>query len=295
LTLYDEIEKNNLATFFLFFIYAIFYAVIVFCFLVIVGFPINTISFLVALFIVLLFSYFYVKSYAVGFVLASVGAKEVKKEEYPYLYNTIEGLSIAAEIPIPRAYIINSDELNAFATGLSPSDSYIVVTTGLLKNMNRTELEGVIAHEISHIRNLDIRTMLIAAAFSIGIAILAKFGLRMIRARSDRKGGAILLLLAVFFLAISPIIAALIRLAISRNREYAADASAAMLTRYPEGLASALEKVKNYYEKAEVKRPLEYNDAVRHLFIADPERGILSNLFSTHPPIEDRIKRLRQM
>jgi heat shock protein HtpX len=295
LTLYDEIEKNNLATFFLFFIYAIFYAVIVFCFLVIVGFPINTISFLVALFIVLLFSYFYVKSYAVGFVLASVEAKEVKKEEYPYLYNTIEGLSIAAEIPTPRAYIINSDELNAFATGLSPSDSYIVVTTGLLKNMNRTELEGVIAHEISHIRNLDIRTMLIAAAFSIGIAILAKFGLRMIRARSDRKGGAILLLLAVFFLAISPIIAALIRLAISRNREYAADASAAMLTRYPEGLASALEKIKNYYEKAEVKKPLEYNDAVRHLFIADPERGILSNLFSTHPPIEDRIKRLRQM
>jgi heat shock protein HtpX len=136
--------------------------------------------------------------------------------------------------------------------------------------------------------------MLIAAAFFIGIAFLARMGLRMLRIRSDRRG-SIILLIAILFLFLSPIIAILIRLAISRNREYAADASAAMLTRYPEGLANALEKIKKYYEKAEIEQPLEQNEAVRHLFIADPQRGFLSNLFSTHPPIEDRIKRLREM
>jgi heat shock protein HtpX len=174
----------------------------------------------------------------------------------------------------------------------------VAITTGLRGKLNRLELEGVMAHEISHIKNYDIRSMLVAAMFAMAIAFMADIGLRMLRTRGggdNRRGGsAIVLVLAVVGLILAPIISMLIRLAISRNREYAADASGAMLTRYPEGLANALAKIQKENEKSNVQIN-GVNDATRHLFISDPAGKSLLSLLSTHPPVGSRIERLRKM
>ncbi|MDD5254094.1 MAG: zinc metalloprotease HtpX [Candidatus Nanoarchaeia archaeon] len=225
-------------------------------------------------------------------------AKEATKADYPYLFHTIEGLAIAANIPKPKAYVIEDESLNAFATGKDPKKASICVTTGLLKKLNRQELEGVIAHEMSHVKNYDIRVMMLTAVL-VGITVLlSNFLIRSFMFGSggnkDSKNNVgIVLLIVGFVLAIlTPVFAELIKLAISRKREYMADASAAVLTRYPPGLASALEKIK---DSTPMKNP---NKATAHLFINSPfkkTKGFVSNLFSTHPPIEERIRRLRAM
>jgi len=232
-------------------------------------------------------------------ILSMSGAKEVKKSEYPHLFHTVEGLAIAAGIPTPKAYVINDSALNAFATGKDPQHASITVTTGLLNKLNRQELEGVIAHEMSHIKNYDIRFMMLTVVL-VGITLLLSDAiLRSLwfggGRHSDSRGGngnLILIAVGLILAILAPIIVQLIRLAISRRREYLADTSGAILTRYPEGLASALEKIKNDPD------PLvdNANRATAHLFISTPFRKIKkSSLWSTHPDIDDRIKRLRAM
>jgi heat shock protein HtpX len=229
-------------------------------------------------------------------VLGVSGAREVQKSEYPYLFNTIEGLAIAAGVPTPRMYVIDDPSPNAFATGRDPKHASIAVTTGLLKMMNRAELEGVLAHEMSHVKNYDIRTMLVAAVLVGVIAMLGNVFLRMTfhGGHDDRGKSPALMLIGIAFLVISPIIAQMIQLAISRQREYLADASAVELARRPDGLANALRKLAKDHTPL-----LRANGATAHLYIEDPidkeDKGLfksINGLFSTHPPIEDRIKKL---
>jgi heat shock protein HtpX len=237
-------------------------------------------------------------------VLTMSKARPVKKEEYPYLYNVVEGLAIAAGLPQPRCYVIDDTAPNAFATGRNPQNSVIVVTTGLLDKLNRAELEGVVAHEMSHIKNYDVRLQTLTVVMVGVVALLSDWMRRSFwwgggrRRSSDRgKGGgggaALIVALALVMAILSPLIAQLIRLAISRKREFLADASGAMLTRYPPGLASALRKI------AADKEPLEAaNKATAHLYIVNPLKdigGAVNKLFSTHPPVEERIAALEKM
>lgn len=237
--------------------------------------------------------------YSDKIVLVLSRARPVKKEEFPYLYNVIEGLSLAAGTPIPKMYVIEDSAPNAFATGRDPEHSAVVVTTGLLDKLDRIELEGVIAHEISHIQNYDIRLMTLATVMVGIVALLSDWLLRSFwwgGRRRDNDGGAIgavLVLIGLILAILAPLAAQLIKLAISRQREFLADASGAMLTRYPDGLASALEKISND------KEPLEAaNKATAHLYIVNPlleHGGSVNSLFDTHPPIAERIRRLKEM
>ena len=239
--------------------------------------------------------------YSDRIVLAMSGAKPVAREEQPYLWNTVEGLSLASGLPMPRLYLIEDTAPNAFATGRDPQHAAIAVTRGLLDKLNRLELEGVIGHEMAHIRDYDIRFMTLVSVLVGTVVLLSDWMLRSMwygggRRRSGRGGGGgggILMLIGLIFVILSPIIAQLMQLALSRRREFLADAEGARLTRYPEGLASALEKLAADTEPLEVA-----NKATAHLYIINPlteHKGWVNNLFGTHPPIEERVKRLREM
>lgn len=226
-------------------------------------------------------------------ILALSGAKEAKKEEYPFLYNVVEGLAMASGIPMPKLYVIEDQSPNAFATGRDPKHASIAVTTGLLSIMKREELEGVLAHEISHIGNYDIRYAMIAVVFAGAMALLGEFMWRsmMFRGGGNRKGnGGVLILIALVFVILAPIFAQFVRFALSRQREYLADANGAKLTRYPAGLASALEKIKNTNLPTSAA-----SDTTAPLYFSNPFPQKIGFLGSTHPPIDDRIKRLRSM
>lgn len=231
-------------------------------------------------------------------VLAATKAKPIREDDrrYIHLVNAVEGLSIAAGIPKPKIYVMESDEINAYATGRDPQHSSIAVTTGLLKNLKRDEIEGVIGHELSHIRNYDIRFATFIAVLVGLVAILSDLLLRSFwygagRRDRERKEGFGLLILVGFILAIfAPIIVRLVQFAISRKREFLADSSSVELTRYPDGLASALEKI------SKINRgKLKVSEAVSHLFFADPNKSPLDSLYATHPPLEERVKILRSM
>jgi heat shock protein HtpX len=233
--------------------------------------------------------------YSDKIVLGLSGARPAEKSEFPHLVNVVEGLSIAAGIPMPKVYVIDDPAPNAFATGRDPKNSAIAVTTGLLKIMDRYELEGVIAHEMSHVKNYDIRLATLAVVMVGFISILSDFMLRSFAFRGGRGGkkneGAAVLIIALVLAILAPIFAQLVRLALSRKREYLADADGALLTRYPEGLANALEKISK-----DQNQLLRANDATAPLYISSPFKGkLLSGLLSTHPPIEDRIRILRSM
>ncbi|MBI5223450.1 M48 family metallopeptidase [Candidatus Micrarchaeota archaeon] len=227
-------------------------------------------------------------------ILTMSGAKSITKAEYPYIFNVVEGLSLASGVPMPQIYLVNDPAPNAFATGRDPQHSALAVTSGLLEIMNREELEGVLAHEMSHIANYDIRFTMIAVVFAGAIAIVGDMGWRMMfyggGSRRDRGGGGVLILLALVFAILAPIFAELVKLAISRQREYLADANGVRLTRYPDGLAKALEKI-----KAKSMPTQSASSATASLYLFDPFPNKLLNLFATHPPIDDRIKRLRSM
>lgn len=237
--------------------------------------------------------------YSDKIVLAMSRARSVEKKEYPHLYNTVEGLAIAAGLPTPRMYVIDDSAPNAFATGRDPEHAAVAVTTGLLDKLNRAELEGVIAHEMSHIKNYDIRLATITVVMVGVIVLLSDWLLRSFwwggRRREGEGGqlGAIFLVVGLIAAILAPLIAQLMRLALSRQREFLADASGVFLTRYPPGLASALEKL------AADKEPLEVaNKATAHLYIINPlheHKGRVNRLFMTHPPIEERVKRLKEM
>jgi heat shock protein HtpX len=231
-------------------------------------------------------------------VLASTSAQPAEGPKYIYLNDTVEGLAIAAGIPKPDVYVMPSMELNAYATGKNPENASIAVTQGLLETLDRQELEGVIAHEISHIRNKDVQFMTLVAVL-VGVAgILSNLILRSYwyggrsKKRDKDSGNLGIIIVAVGFLLaiIAPILSRLVQMAVSRSREYLADASGAELTRYPDGLADALEKL-NKHNRGDMK----VSESVSHLFISDPNRSALDALYSTHPPIEERVKRLREM
>src|ERR1035437_459142 len=226
--------------------------------------------------------------------LAVNGAQEITKRDNPRLYRIVENLSITDGLSTPKVYIINDPAPNAFATGRDPSHASVCVTSGLLEMMNDQELEGVLAHELGHVRNYDIRVMLIVFGLVSAIGLLADIILRMFwwgGRDNERESNQIFLILGLVAAILAPIVAILVQLAVSRKREYLADSTGALTTRYPEGLASALEKIKQ--SGSIMKRQ---NSSTAHLFFANPlKKNGLSKLFDTHPPIDDRIARLHEM
>jgi heat shock protein HtpX len=235
--------------------------------------------------------------------LAVNGAKPADASEFYQLHNIVEEVAIAAGVPKPKIYVIDTDAPNAFATGRNPSHASIAVTRGLLRMMNREELQGVIAHELSHVRNYDILLMTIVAIIGGLLVLFRDIFLRWGlfggggRRRRDSSGGGqlglILVIVAIVFAIISPLLVALIRAAISRQREYLADASGALIVRNPYGLSSALRKLGTYEGKLRTA-----SAATAHMFIANPfgkDRGTSANLFASHPPLEERIRRLEQL
>ena len=237
-----------------------------------------------------------------GAILAMSGAKPMQKEDDPQLWNVVEELTIAAGVPMPRIYLINDTAMNAFATGRGPRNAVVAITKGLRDRLNRDELQGVLAHEMSHVRNYDIRFAMLLAVM-VGLLALVADGFRRSlwwgggrRRSSDRDGGAataVFAILAIVLSMVAPLIGKLIQLAASREREYLADASAIELTRNPEGLASALEKLGSDQEVLEVA-----NRATQHLYIVNPFKPFetrAKGLLSTHPPLEDRVRRIREL
>ena len=230
---------------------------------------------------------------ASSLAIAMSGAQEIEKADNPRLWRTVENLAITTGLPMPRVYIIDDPAPNAFATGRDPKHAIVAATTGLLDIMNDSELEGVIAHELGHVQNYDIRVSMIAFGLASVISAVSNIGLQMMFfGGRDRESNSnpILLVFAVLAIILSPIIATIIQLAVSRQREYLADATSGLTTRNPEELASALEKLEQY------GRPMQkQSTAMAHLYISNPLKpGMLSGLFSTHPPIQARIDRLRQ-
>ncbi len=231
-------------------------------------------------------------------------AQPASVEEYPRLHNVVEGLCIAAGLPKPRLYIVQDDAPNAFATGRDPKHAAVAVTTGLLQKMNRIELEAVLAHELSHVQNYDILVSTLAVTMVGAVALLSDIGIRSLwfgggrRSRDDNGGGSLLMILALVFLVLAPIVAKIMQLAVSRRRETLADFSAVEMTRYPPGMVSALEKLRD--DQTVVAAG---SRATAHLWIEQPmaqkkEEGPfsrLNHLFDTHPPLEERIAALREL
>ncbi len=295
--MYNQIAENKRRTFYLFF----------FFFLVIIGigwalsyFYDNLYILYIAVFIAVVqswISYFYSDSIA----LATTGAVEAPEAQFAELHHLVENLAITAGLPKPRVFIINDPAPNAFATGRDAKHASVAVTVGILQLLDKRELEGVLAHELSHISNKDILVSTIAVTLVGAIVLISDIFLRSWawrgRGRDNDNSGGYLALIGIVLAILSPLIGQLIQLAISRKREYMADASGALLTRFPDGLAEALQKIEKY------ERPMQnINRATAHLFINEPygvkeerSQSWLSTIFSTHPPIEDRIKKLKEM
>lgn len=289
-TLYELISENKRRTLFFLFIFSIFLIIIGYLFVYALEWG-TTGFILIGLFVIFYNIVVYYNSDKIA--LLSVGAVEANENQFKVLHNVVEEVSLAAGIPKPKVYVMNEAQPNAFATGRNPQNASICVTTGLLQMMNRAELQGVIAHEMSHIRNYDILLMTVIGIVVGLIILLRDIFLRSMwlgggRRRDRDGGGGILMLLALILAIVSPIFVLLIRAAISRQREYLSDADGAYIVRDPYGLSSALEKIGLY------KRPMRVaSEATAHLFISSPFIG--EKYFSTHPPLEDRIKRLKSL
>lgn len=229
-------------------------------------------------------------------VLGMAGAKQAQPQDHPMLFHIVEELSIAARVPMPKIYIIQDPSPNAFATGIKPEKGAVAFTTGLLERLNREEIEAVAAHEIAHIRNYDIRLMTICIALVGVIALIANVGSRMMwssgsnSSRRNQKSHPAIMIIALVFLILSPLAAQFVQFAISRNREYLADATAVEFTRNPVGLKHALMKISQTDQPVRNAKP-----ATASMYISNPLRGKKTNLFATHPPIESRIERLERM
>lgn len=228
-------------------------------------------------------------------VLRMSGAREIKYEDHPQLFSIVEELSIAARLPMPKVYIINDPAPNAFATGIKPEKGAVAFTTGLLEKLNREELAGVVAHELAHIRNYDIRLTTICIALVGVIVLLANIGMRMLFVRGNRRGNnnPVLMIAALVLVILAPLAAQFVQLAVSRNREYLADATAVEFTRNPKGLMNALAKISN-----DPHDVIHAKEATAAMYISRPlgkGKKKKRNLWSTHPPIQSRIERLAQM
>lgn len=295
--IFDQVGKNKRNSVFLsFLVFVILFALIYFISEVFLP----EIAFFMLIFALVFITIDVYISYNYGdkVVLRAVNAKPADERKHRYLIDNVEGLAIAAGIPKPNIYVMESNEINAFACGKDPKHASICVTTGLLENLKRDEIEGVIGHEMSHIRNYDIRFATLVAVLVGLAAVVSHMFLRSLRygnfrSGDNKKGGAIILvmfIIAIILAIFAPIVARLVQAAVSRKREFLADASGAELTRYPDGLASALEKIKELN-----KGKMDVSESISHLFISDPNRSPLDNLFATHPPLEQRIKILRAM
>lgn len=295
----ESILQNKLKTWLIMLLFAVFIPMIIYVFVKALGFSVSYVWF--ALFFAALTSigsYFYSDK----LVLATSGAKEAKKEDFPLFYSIVEKLSKEDNLPMPKLYVMNDESMNAFATGRSPDKAVVAATSGILSKMNKVELEGVFAHELSHVKNFDIRLMAVVSILVGFIAFLSNiftnsliFGGFGGGNRDERdNSGAIFMIIGLIFAILSPIVATLIQLAVSRKRELLADASGAYLTKYPEGLAMALETLEK-----DTRTLKSANTATAHLYIVNPFKGRdktwLVNLFQTHPPLEERIRILRTM
>jgi len=298
--IYDRIDRNRRNTFLLLFVFVALLAGASIAMGIVLGLPYPFAPLLIIPFLIIALMMYYSSPQV---ALAISQAREVTKGDEPELYRTVENLCIGAGLPMPKVYVIEDGSPNAFATGRDPDHAAIAVTRGLLQKLDKLELEGVIAHELSHIGNYDIRVMTIVVVLVGLTALMADFALRLTlfgagrrssnRGRGGGAGVAIIYAIALVAIILTPIAAQLIRFAISRQREFLADGSAALLTRYPEGLARALEKISADPDPLEVA-----NKATAHLYINNPLRehkSFLNNLFSTHPPVEERIQLLRAM
>ncbi|WP_078146050.1 MULTISPECIES: zinc metalloprotease HtpX [unclassified Exiguobacterium] len=292
--LYEQIRKNKVKTVFIVTGFVLF--------VLLVGAAISYVNYgdaIPGLIFTPIFSLFYVGIVVMSstnIVMKMNRAQEVTSvEEHRFLWHTVENMAMVARVPMPRIFIINDPSPNAFATGLKPEKAAVAVTTGLLDRLSREEVEGVIAHEVAHIKNYDVRLSTVTLALVSVIAIMSDIGSRMLFFRSiggrrDQNQNPIFLIIGLVLLVLAPLIAMLINMAISRNREFLADASGAELTRNPDALASALEKIAN------VETPVEQaSSASAPLYFSDPLKKKVSGLFSTHPDPVERISRLRQM
>jgi len=282
--------------------------VVIFVFFIILGYIISMILdpgyFFIIMIFATIFSLFYVlisyyNSHKIA--LASVKAKPASQTEHRMFYHAVEAMSIASGLPMPKLYVMESEEINAFASGRDPKNAVICLTTGALKKLNKQELEGVVAHEMSHVANYDIRFMTLTAVLIGMVSIISQMFLRSLwfgslnRDRnSDGRMQLILIVVGIAFAILAPITAQIVSFAISRKREYAADATGVKFTRYPTGLANALKKIKNEHVSENERKHLAAK-AMAPLFISDPFKRKVSGLFSTHPNIDDRIKKLEMM
>ena len=288
---FDEIRRNQLKSILLMLIFGALFTVIIYLLILLLGG--SVFAFAIAGIIVIAYAAF---SYQYGskIVLKASGAKKADKDQYPVLYDIVEEMALATQVKMPDVYIINDQNPNAFATGKNKNHASVAVTTGLLQMMNKNELEGVISHEMSHIADNDIQFMLLVVVFAGVIGIVAAF-IRMFAflgaiGGGERQGGGIILLIALVISILAPLVAMLIRLAISRKREYMADANGARITRAPMYLASALKKIQGYENKPNAPAVKNTNEVTAMLYFANPlSKKSIMNLFSTHPPIEDRI------
>ncbi len=299
--MYSQVDANKRRTFYLFFFFALVVIGVGWVFSYIYNSPLILIIAVAIAVVQSWFSYYFADSVA----LSVSGAVEAPESQFSELHNIVENLAITSGLPKPRVYVIDDPAPNAFATGRNTKHAAVAVTTGLLQLMNKTELEGVLAHELSHVKNYDILVMTVAVTLVGAIILVSDIflrswfwggGRRSSRDNNDSAGW--LMIIGIVLAILAPIFGQLIQLAISRKREYLADASGALLTRYPEGLASALEKLEKF------EKPMRrVNRATAHLFINEPygvddekvKENWFTTLFSTHPPIQDRINKLREM
>ncbi len=297
MTVYNEISANKRKTWMIFVLFILIFTGF---FFLIGKFMDSTWGYGILGFVIAIASSFGSYFYSDKLVLSQVRARPATKEEFFDLYTVTENLSIAAGLPMPKLYVIDDPSPNAFATGRDPKHAVVAATTGILQRLDRSELEGVIAHELSHVKNYDILVSTITAVLVGTIALVSDLVMRSLwwggGDSDNRSKSPIMLVLFIVVLIITPIVATLVQLAVSRKREYLADASGALLTRYPEGLARALEKI------AADPRPVHTaTSSTAHLFISNPfKKGSgmqswLANLFSTHPPMEKRVEILRKM
>lgn len=289
--MYSNIAANKRKTVFLMFVFVAFVALLVWILVLFLGGGNNWSVFIGGL---IGASIYAVITYYAGSrtALAVNGAKEISQSDNPRLWRIVENLAITDGLPMPRVFVIDDPAPNAFATGRDPKSAAVCATTGLLDIMTDTELQGVFAHELGHVKNYDIRVSMIAFALTAVISLIADVIIRLTWFRDDNdNNNQFALVLGIIAAILAPFVAALIQLAVSRQREYLADATGVLTTRYPEGLISALQKIEQF--GSSLKRQ---NTATAHLFFANPLKGhSITGLFSTHPPIQDRIARLQQM
>ena len=290
--MYSQIAKNKRASYLLVFGFVAFIAVLDYVFARAYNQPSLVVPIMIGAVLYAAVSYFFSAQIAV----MMSGAQPIAKADDPELYRLVENLTITAGLPMPQVYIIDDPSPNAFATGRDPQHAIVAVTTGIRQILEKTELEGVIAHELSHVGNYDIRFMGVVMALVTVVSVISDLFLRLSfwgGGDDDNRGSSgsqLFFILGIVGAILAPLVALMIQLAVSRRREYLADSSGALLTRYPEGLARALEKISG-------AKPMQHaSSATAHLYFANPLKGrSLAGLFDTHPPIEERIKRLREM